>query len=96
MSLFDEMDIRCLNNEGDVYVNLSDLADHLYKTQNNYKDEIQKLFNLFPAEPTTVAYAEGVFQGLGGVVTMLAQGGVESYIDYNVNTVDDMLKLLED
>jgi len=95
MSLFDELKIRNRVIDGEAWVSLKDVSSHTLDSVMGFIAESVKISLMRTVSPVEEAYIRGIAEGMISVATMLAQGGVEAEFDKNVNTVEDLLKILD-
>jgi hypothetical protein len=94
MSLFDELKIRYQTIDDDVWVNLSDLSNHLLRATKEFAEESVVSSWDKPVQLSEAIFFRGLAEGMMSIVALLAQGGVEAEFHEKVHTVEDLLKKL--
>jgi hypothetical protein len=95
MSLFDELQIRYQTIDDYVWVNLSDLSNHLLNATKNFVTSSFQESIARPMGMSEQVFMRGIAEGMMSVVTLLAQSGVEIEFSEKINTVEDLIKTLD-
>ena len=95
MTLLDELSIRNQEIDGEVWVSLKDVATHFVNSLDKFSHESSAVAVVHPFTKIQAAYINGIYEGMSGIISLLAQGGAEAEFHNNVHTVDDLLKRLE-
>lgn len=96
MTLLDEIKVRNQIIEGEIWISLKDIAEHVLGSAKDFIKESSQISIVYPVTPIEAAYIEGVAQGMSTVAALLAQGGMEAQFHEKVNTVEDLLNAMED
>jgi hypothetical protein len=95
MSLLDELKIRYNTSDDGVWVNLSDLSNHLLHSVKSFVDSVVLESTVRSIELPEKVFMRGIAEGMMSVVTLLAQSGVEIEFNEKINTVEDLVKTLD-
>ena len=89
--MFSELNIRTANVDGEDYVNILDLANHLTYAMLALADEVRAEQESGRINPSDYTLAAGMVHGMREVALLLAQGGIEIRMDREVETLDDLI-----
>lgn len=89
--MFSEINIRTTHVDGEDYVNILDLANHLTFAMLTMADEIKKEKEQASIDALTYNFSVGVVHGMREIALLLAQGGIELRLDREVETLDDLI-----
>jgi hypothetical protein len=95
MSLLDDLSIRYKTIDDEIWVNLKDLANHLLDSAHSFAREVSQESMIRPIPIPEAMLLRGLAEGMMGVVTLLAQSGVEIEFNEKINTVEDLLRVLD-
>ena len=95
MSLLDELKIRNQVIDDEVWISLQDISNHTLNATLDFINESSAMSMVHPVTPVEAMYVRGLAQGMLSIATLLAQGGVEAEFHEKVNTVEDLLKVLD-
>jgi hypothetical protein len=96
MSLFDELKIRYQTIDDDIWVNLSDLSNHLLRATREFAEESVVSSWDKPVQLSEAIFFRGLAEGMMSIVALLAQGGVEAEFHERVHTVGDFLNRMDE
>lgn len=89
--LFDDLKINNLTYDGELYVRVSDLAQHLSKAVHEFADETEALSKIVKLESKERVFIMGLLEGMYNVVVMLTQTHDE-YELTKINTIEELLE----
>lgn len=89
--MFSEINIRTTHHEGEDYVNILDLANHLTFAMLAMADEIKKEKETGAVDALTYNFSLGIVRGMREIALLLAQGGIEIRMDREIDTLDDLI-----
>lgn len=89
--MFDELKIRTVHVDGEDYVNILDLANHLTFAMLAMADEIKDAKENGELNPMDYNFSVGMVHGMREISLLLAQGGIEIRMDREVETLDDLM-----
>jgi hypothetical protein len=96
MSLFEEIGVRTIIQDDEIWINLKDISNHLLNAAMSLADEVRYEIQVFGASKQEIILLSGLTEGMLSAATLLAQGGVEEEINKKINTVEDLIKTLKD
>lgn len=89
--IFNEINIRTIEKDGSLYVNVLDLAKHLDNATKDFAAESKNLSEIIQLTEEESAFIMGLINGMYNVVIMLSQGNDEHEMS-NINTVEELLE----
>lgn len=89
--MFSDIHVRTVHHEGEDYVNILDLANHLTSAMFAFANEIVAEKEAGTINPLEYNFSVGIINGLREAALLLAQGGMELRIENEVNTIDDLM-----
>lgn len=89
--LFDDLKINNLVHDGMLYVRVSDLAEHLARSAQEFSDESEALSHLIRLTEKEKAFIMGLVNGMYNVIIMLTQSDDEHELR-KINTIDELLE----
>jgi hypothetical protein len=95
MSLLDELKIRYQTSDDGVWINLPDLSNHLLYSVQSFVNGVVHESSTRSVSPPEQFFMRGIAEGMMSVVTLLAQSGVEIEFHEKINTVEDLIKTLD-
>jgi aspartate/glutamate racemase len=95
MSLLDDLDIRYKSLDDDLWINLSDLTNHLLESAHRLANDVAHESRIRPLQIPEAMLLRGLAEGMMSVVTLLTQGSLEAEFHEKINTVEDLLKVLD-
>ena len=95
MSLLNELKIRNQVIDDEVWVSLKDVSNHTLNAVMDFVNESSAMSLIHPVTPVEAMYVRGLAEGMLSIATFLSQGGVEAEFHEKVNTVEDLLKVMD-
>ena len=95
MTVFKEINVQTIIEREEVWVNLIDITSHLNKAIYTLTLELSVEHELNPIKDTEKYFMAGLVEGMRSVAQLFAQEGAESFIDTQVNNVEDLFKSLD-
>lgn len=89
--IFDDLEINTLTYNDNLYVKVSDLAQHLSKAVNEFADETEALSHVVRLTEQEKTFIMGLINGMYNVVVMLTQSHEEHELT-KINTIDELLE----
>jgi predicted N-acyltransferase len=96
MPLFDDINLKTIEQDGELFVNAHQLAWHLTSAMKEFYEETMEISKEQPLLSSEKYFFNGILEGMNSVVLLLAQGGMEDEFNKNVNTVEDFIKRIEE
>jgi len=95
MSLLDELKIRNQVIDDEIWISLKDVSSHTLNAVMEFVNESSAMSLVHPVTPVEAMYIRGLAEGMLSIATFLSQGGVEAEFHEKVNTVEDLLKVMD-
>lgn len=89
--IFDDLKINTLTHDGELYVLVSDLSEHLSKAVEEFADETEQLSHVVKLTEQEKTFIVGLVNGMYNVVLMLTQSQDEHKLK-EINTIEDLLE----
>lgn len=89
--IFDDLEINTITKDGQLYVSVSDLTEHLSKAVNEFADETEALSYVVKLTEQEKTFIMGLVNGMYNVVVMLTQSRDEHQLK-QINTIDELLE----
>jgi hypothetical protein len=96
MSLFNELSLKTITHDDELYLNVKDLSYHIVNALYGFALESKQLGAVRAYSSEESAFLMGIGEGMNSIALMLSQGGVEEEFHRNINTVEDLLNTLGD
>lgn len=91
--MFDELHIRSAVVDGEDYVHVMDLANHIAAAMMEFASEVRAEAQEREIDPRDLFFSAGVAEGMREIAVLLAQGSIENRLDREVETLDDLINM---
>ena len=89
--LFDEIKVKTITHDDELYVNVEQLYQHLAGSTQEFSKETYQMAQKFGITADEKYFVIGMVQGMWSVVLMLKHGDQEFKFE-SIETVDDLVK----
>ena len=89
--LFDEIKVKTITHDNELYVNVEQLYQHLAGSTQEFSKETYQMAQKFGITADEKYFVIGMVQGMWSVVLMLKHGDQEFKFE-SIETVDDLVK----
>lgn len=89
--LFDDLKINTLVYDGQLYVRVSDLSEHLSRSVQEFVNESGVISHVVTLTEKEKAFIMGLANGMYNVILMLTQSNDEHKLR-EINTIDELLE----
>jgi hypothetical protein len=96
MTLLDELKIRNMVIDEEIWISLRDIAHHVLDAVQEFIHESSSLSIVHPVSVAEAAYIHGLAQGMTSVAALLAQAGIEAEFHEKINTVEDLINTFKE
>lgn len=89
--LFDDINIKTIEHDGELYIHVRELLNHLAAATYGFSDESYQIAQQHGITIDEKNFIMGIIHGMWSTVILLQQGRQEFQVE-SIETVDDIIK----